>query len=141
MVVMLYSCCLLKLGDRKNRMIQLLAAVEFELLGRVLKSRGSTPSHLSRHLLGFLPARSRFEGGRLLFTSAVFCLLRGVRLFINAAIVMRLLASTAVPTHNSNHSRPLARKHFTPRPRNSTEMRPSIPARKRCPRLKAELFS
>ena len=32
-VVVLYSCCLLKLGGRKNRMIQLLAAVEFELLG------------------------------------------------------------------------------------------------------------
>jgi len=31
--VMVYSCCLLKLGGRKNRMIQLLAAVEFELLG------------------------------------------------------------------------------------------------------------
>ena len=29
--VMVYSC--LKLGGRKNRMIQLLAAVEFELLG------------------------------------------------------------------------------------------------------------
>ena len=30
-VMVLYSC--LKLGGRKNRMIQLLAAVEFELLG------------------------------------------------------------------------------------------------------------
>ena len=32
-VMVLYGCCLLKLGGRKNRMIQLLAAVEFELLG------------------------------------------------------------------------------------------------------------
>jgi hypothetical protein len=32
-VMVLYSRCLLKRGDRKNRMIQLLAAVEFELLG------------------------------------------------------------------------------------------------------------
>jgi hypothetical protein len=28
-----------------------------------------------------------------------------------------------------------------PRPRNGTEMRPSMPARKRCPFLKAELIS
>src|SRR5207247_6672694 len=30
---------------------------------------------------------------------------------------------------------------FMPRPRNSTEMRPSMPARKRCPFLKSGLFS
>ena len=44
-------------------MIQLLATVGFELLGRSLKSRGSTPSQSSRRLLGFLLAWSRFEGG------------------------------------------------------------------------------
>jgi hypothetical protein len=47
------------------------------------------------------------------------------------AILMRLLASTAAPTHNSKRSRPSARQRFMPRPRNSTEMRPSMPARKR----------
>ena len=50
-----------------------------------------------------------------------------------AAILMRLLASTAAATHNSQRSCPSARHRFMPRPRNSTEMRPSMPARKRWP--------
>src|SRR5213080_2532862 len=44
-------------------------------------------------------------------------------------------------THNSKRLRPSARQRFMPRPRNSTEMRPSMPARKRCPFLKSGLFS
>jgi hypothetical protein len=39
---------------------------------------------------------------------------------------IKLLASTAAPTSISNLSRPLARHRFIPRPRNNTEMRPSI---------------
>jgi hypothetical protein len=39
-----------------------------------------------------------------------------------AAILMRLLASTAAPTHNSKRSGPSARQRFMPRPRNRTEM-------------------
>ena len=70
-------------------------------------------------------------------SSSNFRRLRRFGLFINAAIVMRLLASTAAPTHSSNPSRPFARHRFIPRPRNNTEMRPSIPARNRCPSLKA----
>ena len=58
-----------------------------------------------------------------------------------AAILIRLLASTAAPTNTSKRWRPSARQRFMPRPRNSTEMRPSMPARKRCPSLKAGLFS
>ena len=54
-----------------------------------------------------------------------------------AAILMRLLASTAAPTNNSKRLVPSARQRFMPRPRNSTEMRPSMPARKRWPCLKA----
>ena len=41
-VIVLYSCCLLKLGGRKNRMIQLLAAVEFELLAQLKVARINT---------------------------------------------------------------------------------------------------
>src|SRR5207249_6008510 len=67
--------------------------------------------------------------------------LRRVRLDSKAAILIKLLASTAAPTHNSKRSRPSARQRFMPRPRNSTEMRPSMPARKRCPFLKSGLFS
>src|SRR5437773_7026164 len=67
--------------------------------------------------------------------------LRRVRLDSKAAILIKLLASTAAPTHNSKRSRPSARQRFMPRPLNSTEMRPSMPARKRCPFLKAGLFS
>src|SRR6516225_3485615 len=50
-----------------------------------------------------------------------------------AAILSKLLASTAAPTHNSKRLRPSSRQRFMPRPRNSTEMVPSMPARKRCP--------
>src|SRR5204862_357399 len=67
--------------------------------------------------------------------------LRRVRLDSKAAILIKLLASTAAPTHNSKRSRPSARQRFMPRPRNSTEMRPSMPARKRCLFLKSGLFS
>ena len=48
-----------------------------------------------------------------------------------SAIRSRLLASTAAPTNTSKRSRPWARQRFMPRPRKSTEMRPSMPARKR----------
>ena len=58
-----------------------------------------------------------------------------------AAIFMRLLASTAAATHSSKRSRPSAGQRFIPRPRNSTEMRPSMPARKRWPLLNSRLFS
>src|SRR6266849_1157468 len=58
-----------------------------------------------------------------------------------AAILMRLLASTAAPSHNSKRSGPSARQRFMPRPRNRTEMRPSMPARKRWPSLKSAVFS
>src|SRR6516164_7275467 len=57
--------------------------------------------------------------------------LRGDRVVRSVAILIRLLASTAAPTHNAKRSRPSARQRFMPRPRNSTEMRPSMPARKR----------
>ena len=53
----------------------------------------------------------------------------------------RLLASTAAPTSSSKCSRPSTSARFMPRPRKSTEMRPSMPARNRCPLLKAGLFS
>src|SRR5215472_17081206 len=43
--------------------------------------------------------------------------LRRVRLDSKAAILIKLLASTAAPTHNSNCSRPSARQRFMPRPR------------------------
>src|SRR5215468_3478306 len=56
-------------------------------------------------------------------------------------MTMRLLASTTAPTHNSKRSLPSARQRFMPRPRASTEMRPSMPARKRWPFLNAALFS
>src|SRR5467141_2448502 len=59
----------------------------------------------------------------------------------NDAIFMRLLASTAAATHSSKRSRPSARQRFMPRPRNNTEMRPSMPARKRWPSLNSRLFS
>src|SRR5260370_19700204 len=58
-----------------------------------------------------------------------------------SAIFMRLLARTAAATHISKRSRPSARQRFMPRPRNNTEMRPSMPARKRWPFLNSELFS
>ncbi len=48
-------------------------------------------------------------------------------------MIMRLLASTAAPTNNAKRSAPSARQRFMPRPRISTEMRPSMPARKRWP--------
>src|SRR5258708_36118702 len=56
-----------------------------------------------------------------------------------AAILIRLLATTAAPTNSSKRWRPSARQRFMPRPRNSTEMRPSIHARKRGPAVKAHL--
>ena len=58
-----------------------------------------------------------------------------------AAIRIRLLVSTAAPTNSSKRGRPWARQRFIPLPRKSTEIRPSMPARKRCPFLKAALFS
>jgi len=67
--------------------------------------------------------------------------LRRVRSDSKAAILIKLLASTAAPTHNSKRLRPSSRQRFMPRPRNSTEMVPSMPARKRCPFLKSGLFS
>src|SRR2546425_1364511 len=67
--------------------------------------------------------------------------LRDDRFVSKAAILIRLLASTAAPTPNSKRWRPSAGQRFMPRPRNNTEMRPSMPARKRCPSLKAGLFS
>src|SRR5438552_10729041 len=67
--------------------------------------------------------------------------LRDDRFVSKAAILIRLLASTAAPTPNSKRWRPSARQRFMPRPRNNTEMRPSMPARKRCPFLKSGLFS
>src|SRR5437870_5261119 len=45
------------------------------------------------------------------------------------------------PTSISNLSRPLARHRFIPRPRNNTEMRPSMPTRNRCAFLNAGLRS
>src|ERR1017187_7443107 len=65
----------------------------------------------------------------------------GFRLRNSSAIRRRFLASTAAPTKTSNRSRPLARQRFIPRPRNSTEIRPSMPTRKRCPCLNARLRS
>jgi hypothetical protein len=57
--------------------------------------------------------------------------MRDVRCASIAAILMRLLTSTAAPTNTSKRSGPWARHRFMPRPRNRTEMRPSMPARKR----------
>src|SRR5258708_14801110 len=74
----------------------------------------------------FPPQNEALEGGY----QAAFRL-RNDRAANRAAIFMRLLASTAAATHSSNRSRPSARQRFMPRPRNNTEMRPSIPARKR----------
>src|SRR5207253_7169274 len=47
-----------------------------------------------------------------------------------SAMRSRLLASTAAPTRISNCLSPLDWHRFIPRPRNSTEMRPSMPAAK-----------
>jgi hypothetical protein len=58
-----------------------------------------------------------------------------------AAMRRRLLANTAAPTNTSKRLRPLARQRFMPGPRNRTEMRPSMPAGKRWPCLKAGVFS
>ena len=69
-------------------------------------------------------------GGRRLCCQIAFRL-RDERLVSNAAMFMRLLARTAAATHNSKRSAPSARQRFMPRPRNRTEMRPSMPARKR----------
>src|SRR2546428_7317654 len=66
--------------------------------------------------------------------------LRDDRFVSKAAILIRLLASTAAPTHNSKRWRPSAGQRFMPRPRNNTEMRPSMPARKPCPFFKTGLF-
>src|ERR1700694_3732919 len=80
--------------------------------------------------------KGRLDG----YCYAVF-LLRVDRRASRDAIFMRLLASTAAATHSSKRSRPSARQRFMPRPRNSTEMRPSIPARKRWPSLNSRVFS
>ena len=98
--------------------------------GRVISGLGSV-------LLGKLSARDTLKRGRSdlpeagLRVGQAALRLRGDRVVSSAAILMRLLASTAAPTHNSKRSRPSARQRFMPRPRNSTEMRPSMPARKR----------
>src|SRR5712691_4033917 len=65
---------------------------------------------------------------------------REERLIRRAAMIMRLLASTAAPTNNAKRSAPSARQRFMPRPRISTEMRPSMPARKRWPCLNGADF-
>src|SRR5437899_8002424 len=108
-------------------------------------------THVRRPLQSGIPA----SDGRLRFRKTVRPLgkresgrecyaalrLRDDRFVSKAAILIRLLASTAAPTHNSKRWRPSAGQRFMPRPRNNTEMRPSMPARKRCPFLKARLFS
>src|SRR5207244_8134917 len=66
--------------------------------------------------------------------------LRDDRFVSKAAILIRLLASTAAPTHNSKRWRPSAGQRFMPRPRNNREMRPSMPARKHSTFFKAALF-
>jgi hypothetical protein len=53
---------------------------------------------------------------------------RDDRLVSSVAMIMRLLASTAAPTNNVKRSTPSARQRFMPRPRISTEMRPSMPS-------------
>ena len=121
----------------KDQALQLLLAVQASACWRELPGAGDRLWRKRRAartvaaLRGLLP----------LSTSAGFRFLRRVRAFFNVAIIMRLLASTAVPTHSSNRSRPFARHRFIPRPRNNTEMRPSIPARKRWPSLNGRLFS
>src|SRR5258708_1431714 len=89
------------------------------------------------HLWRDLPANNEGPEG---YRQAAFRL-RNDRSVNSAAIFMRLLASTAAATHSSNRSRPSARQRFMPRPRNNTEMRPSMPARKRWPSLNSRLFS
>ena len=68
---------------------------------------------------------------------------RVTRLFVCGTIVSITVPqfSSGAPTNNSKRWRPSAGERFIPRPRNGTEMRPSMPARKRCPFLKAGLFS
>ena len=78
---------------------------------------------------GFLSATSEGLEG---ICQAAFRL-RDDRCVNRAAIFMRLLASTAAATHISNRTRPSARQRFMPRPRNNTEMRPSIISRSFCP--------
>ena len=65
--------------------------------------------------------------------------LRRVRSDSKVAILIKLLASTAAPTHNSKRLRPSSRQRFMPRPRNSTEV-PSMPARKRASRPLEPLY-
>jgi hypothetical protein len=64
-------------------------------------------------------------------TQAAFGRRTGFLSFNNSAIRIRLLVSTAAPTNTWNRSRPLARQRRMPRPRISTEMRPSMPTRNR----------
>ena len=85
---------------------------------------------------GLFPQKRKTEGYR----QAAFRL-RNDWSVNSAAIFMRLLASTAAATHSSNRFRPSARQRFMPRPRNNTEMHPSIPARKRWPSLNSQVFS
>ena len=126
-----------KHSRQKNQALQMLLAVQVNAGWRELPGAGDRLWRKRR------AARTVAALRRLmpLSPSAGFRFLRRVRAFLSAAIIMRLLASTAVPTHSSNRSRPFARHRFIPRPRNSTEMRPSIPARKRWPSLNGRLFS
>ena len=126
-----------KHSRQKNQALQMLLAVQVNAGWRELSGAGDRLWRKRR------AARTVAALRRLmpLSPSADFRFLRRVRAFFSAAIIMRLLPSTAVPTHSSNRSRPFARHRFIPRPRNSTEMRPSIPARKRWPSLNGRLFS
>src|SRR5882724_2423832 len=130
----------------------MLACVSFPIkLGTTDDRCRVSPSVLTRFLSRFheLPrwtARGRNDLRRSLprvkdrESQAAFRL-RDDRSANRAAIFMRLLASTAAATHSSKRSRPSARQRFMPRPRNNTEMRPSMPARKRWPSLNCRLFS
>jgi hypothetical protein len=126
-----------QIQSTKDEALQLLLAVQVNVGWRELPDAGDRPWRKRR------AARTVAVLRRLvpLSPSAAFRFLRRVRAFFSAAIIMRLLASTAVPTHSSNRSRPFARHRFIPRPRNNTEMRPSMPARKRWPSLNGRLFS
>ena len=85
---------------------------------------------------GFVPAVPMIGAGyRVAFRRREQCLISGW------ARIIRLLASAAARTNNVRRSAPLGRQRFMPRPRISTEMRPSVPAQKRWPCLNAaDLF-
>ena len=86
---------------------------------------------VARYTGGYLSAVNELGG----CCQAAFRL-RDDRSANRAAIFIRLLASTASPTKSSKRSRPCSRQRFIPRPRKSTEIRPSMPARKRWPPAK-----